>query len=106
MPDQDDGQESPSKGVSRSKIWEWAKDALALAVVPLVGWIINLSVTNAVRDEHITQLQAEVVSLHKQQEEIDEVKDDVGKANLQMVRLEGKIDLANGRHDESKSLLR
>lgn len=109
MPDQDDEQESPPKGassISRSKIWEWAKDALALAVIPLVGWIINLSVQNALRDEHISQLQAEVVALHDQQKEIDEVKDDVGKANLQMVRLEGKIDLANGRLDEIKSLLR
>lgn len=90
----------------KSKLWEWAKDALALAVIPLVGWIINLSVSNALRDAHIVQLQAEVVSLKGQQEEIDKVKADVGEANIQMVRLEGKIDLANGRLDEIKSLLR
>ena len=107
-----DPEGSPEQDVVRatsnlkSKLWEWAKDALALAVIPLVGWIVNLSVQNALRDEHISQLQAEVFSLQDQQKEIDEVKKDVGEANLQMVRLEGKIDLANGRLDEIKTLLR
>jgi hypothetical protein len=88
------------------RMWGYGKDLLSLAVLPLVGWVINLSVQNAVRDEHIMALQKDVTTLSAKLEEIEEVRADLGKANLQMVRLEGKIDLANGRLDEIKSLLR
>ena len=96
---------APKDAVTTSKVWEWAKDALAIAVLPLLAWVINLSVQNAQRDDHIQELQKEVDGLHEEQKEVAAVKDDLQKSNLQMVRLEGKIDLANGRLDEIKSLL-
>lgn len=92
--------------VTKSKIWEWIQSGLTIAVIPLVGWVINLSVENALRDERITQLQAETRDLQDQEKEIQAVKDDLQKANIQIARLEGKIDLANGRLDEIKALLR
>lgn len=91
--------------VTKSKIWEWVQSGLTIAVIPLVGWVINLSVENALRDERITQLQAETRELQDQEKEIQAVKDDLQKANIQITRLEGKIDLANGRLDEIKTLL-
>lgn len=97
--------EAAPKDAVMSKVWEWAKDALAIAVLPLLAWVINLSVQNAQRDDHIQELQKEVDGLHEEQKEVATVKDDLQKSNLQMVRLEGKIDLANGRLDEIKSLL-
>lgn len=97
--------EHNSSAALRSKLWEWGKDVLALCVIPLVGWVINLSIANALRDEHILELQNQVKDLQAGHAEIEAVKKDVGDANLQMVRLEGKIDLANGRLDEIKSLL-
>lgn len=92
--------------VSRAKVWEWVKDLSTIALVPLGLWVINLSVGNALRDERIGHLQAEITALHEQQKEIDGVKKDLQDVSLQMVRLDGKIDLANGRLDEIKSLLR
>lgn len=88
------------------KWWSVGKDVLVVAIIPLVGWIVHLSVQNAVRDEHIKQLKSEVAALEVGQEQVDEVKADVQAAAIQMAKLEGKIDLANGRLDEIKSLLR
>lgn len=76
------GQPEPTAAASRSKAWELGKDILAIAVIPLVGWVINLSVQNALRDEHIKGLQAEVAKLDAEQARIDAVKDDVQKANI------------------------
>jgi hypothetical protein len=90
---------------SALKMWGYGKDVLVVAVIPLVVWVINLSVQNAERDLHIKSLQGDVAELTDQLQKIEVVRDDLGKANLQMVRLEGKIDLANGRLDEIKSLL-
>ena len=84
---------------TKSRMWELGKDALALAVIPLLGWVINLSTQNALRDEYIQQLQGEVTSLQT-------VKVDLQAANLQLVKLEAKIDMANGRLDDIKQLLR
>jgi Tfp pilus assembly protein PilN len=92
--------------MSAAKAWEWAKDGLSMAVIPLVLWVINLSVQNALRDERITQLQGEAATLREQQKQVDAVKEDLQKANLQMVRVEGKIDLVNGRLDEIKALVK
>jgi Tfp pilus assembly protein PilN len=87
------------------KIWPLAKDLLALAVIPLLGWAINLQVNNALRDERIAQMQQHIDELREQTKEIDAVKKDMQDAALHMARLEGKIDMANGRLDEIRTLL-
>ena len=50
-------------------------------------------------------MQAEIDTVKEQQKEIEAVKKDVQEAAVHMARLEGKIDLANGRLDEIRSLL-
>ena len=88
-----------SPSISKSRLWELGKEVLAIAVIPLVGWVINLSIQNALRDEYIHQLQGEVAGLQS-------VKTDLQTANIQLVKLEAKIDIANGRLDDIKQLLR
>ncbi len=88
-----------------SRLWSLTKDLLVLLIIPLFGWVINLQVNNALRDERITQMQIEINTVKEQQKEIEAVKKDVQEAAVHMARLEGKIDLANGRLDEIRSLL-
>jgi Tfp pilus assembly protein PilN len=88
------------------RVLNYAKDALTLAVIPVVGWLITLHTGNALRDERIQNLQAEIADLREQQKELELVKKDVQDAALHMVRLEGKLDAANGRLDEIRTLLR
>jgi len=93
----------PDQGNSR--LWGIAKDLLALAVIPLLGWAINLQVNNALQDERIGQMQVQIDTLKEQSKELEAVKKDVQEAAVHMARLEGKIDMANGRLDEIRSLL-
>lgn len=93
----------PDQGNSR--LWGIAKDLLALAVIPLLGWAINLQVNNALQDERIGQMQSQIDTLKEQSKELEAVKKDVQEAAVHMARLEGKIDMANGRLDEIRSLL-
>lgn len=86
-------------------MWGIAKDLLALAVIPLLGWAINLQVNNALQDERIGQMQMQLDALKEQSKELEAVKKDVQEAAVHMARLEGKIDMANGRLDEIRSLL-
>lgn len=87
------------------KVWPLAKDLLALAVIPLLGWAINLQVNNALQDERIAQMQTHIDELREQAKEVEAVKKDVQEAAVHMARLEGKLDMANGRLDEIRSIL-
>jgi hypothetical protein len=92
-------------GGDGSRLWGLAKDGLVIAVIPLLGWAINLQVNNALQDERITQMQSQIDMLKEQAKELDAVKNDVQEAAVHMARLEGKIDMANGRLDEIRTLL-
>ena len=96
---------APTPAADSSRLWSLTKDFLVLAIIPLFGWVINLQVNNALRDERITQMQSEIDTVKEQQKEIEAVKKDVQEVAVHMARLEGKIDLANGRLDEIRSLL-
>jgi hypothetical protein len=76
----------------------WAKDVLVILVIPLMVWIIKLEVGNAQQDLRISQLQ-------QQMQEIGEIDNRVQQNAVQLARLEGKIDTANGRLDEIRSML-
>lgn len=82
-----------------------AKDGLVIAVIPLLGWAVNLQVNNALQDERIVQMQVQIDTLKDQSKELDAVKKDVQEAAVHMARLEGKIDMANGRLDEIRTIL-
>lgn len=76
----------------------WAKDVLVILVIPLLLWIIKLEVGNAQQDLQIAQLQ-------EQMEDIKEIDNRVQQNAVHLARLEGKIDTANGRLDEIRSML-
>jgi len=92
-------------GGDGNRLWGMAKDALVIAVIPLLGWAINLQVNNALQDERIVQMQLQIDTLKDQSKELDAVKKDVQEAAVHMARLEGKIDMANGRLDEIRTIL-
>ena len=98
--------ESPApKSSETGKLWGFTKELLVLAVLPLVGWVIKLEVGNAERDMRIEQLAEDQVRLEERIEESEAISVEVRNNALQLVRLEGKIDTANGRLDDIKSLL-
>ena len=77
----------------------WLKDVLVILVVPLMVWAVRLEVGNAKQDLKIVQLQQELG-------EIKEIDERVQQNAVHLARLEGKIDTANGRLDEIRSMLR
>jgi hypothetical protein len=95
----------PTGGISISRIYELGKDALAIAVVPLCLWIVNLSVENALQSERIENLQGEVDVLKEHEVKVDKLREDLQNLAVQQVRVEGKVDLANSRLDDIKVLL-
>ena len=88
-----------------SRIYELGKDVLAIAVVPLGLWIINLSVDNALQSERIVNLQTEVTTLKGDQVKVDKLREDLQTLALQEARIEGAVGLANSRLDDIKVLL-
>jgi len=88
-----------------TRMWGLFRDVLAVAVLPLLAWAINLQVNNALQDERIGQMQVQLDALKEQSKELDAVKRDVQEAAVHMARLEGKIDMANGRLDEIRTLI-
>lgn len=88
-----------------TRMWGILRDILAVAVLPLLAWAVNLQVNNALQDERLVQMQSQIDVLKEQSKELDAVKRDVQEAAVHMARLEGKIDMANGRLDEIRTLL-
>jgi hypothetical protein len=88
-----------------SRVYEIAKDLLAMAVVPLVLWIINLSVDNALQSERIEILQGQVGGLKADEVKVEKLREDLQILTVQQARLEVKVDTANSRLDDIKVLL-
>ena len=88
-----------------NKAWSVGKDLLTLLMIPAMGWLIKLEVANAERDLHIKALQEDVIELRADIAEAASIDDKVQANSIQLVRLEGKLDTANGRLDDIKSLL-
>ena len=87
------------------KAVSYAKDILVILVIPVLMWTVKLEVNNAERDLLISQSNIEI---HRLEERISEIKDidvRVQQNALHLARLEGKLDTANGRLDEIRSLL-
>jgi len=82
------------------------KDVLSFVVIPIVLWAVSVHTGDALQDERIQALQAEIVKLREQQKELELVKKDIQDAAVHMARLEGKLDVANGRLDEIRSIVR
>lgn len=71
---------------------ELAFKILSVLVIPLLGWGIKLEVSNAVQNEKITKLEAEVAAAKPM--------------SVTLGRVEEKIDATNKRLDDIKNDLR
>lgn len=76
----------------------WAKDVLVILVIPLMIWAVKLEVGNAQQDLKIVQLEQELG-------DVKEIDTRVQQNAVHLARLEGKIDTANGRLDEIRTML-
>lgn len=107
-PTQDPAPNPPSghsSGVPLSRVFEIGKDVITIAVVPLALWIVNLSIDNALQTERIENLQGEVQTLRAEQAKVEKLRDELQALAIQQARVEGKVDTANARLDQIKSLL-
>ena len=86
-------------------MWRYAKDVLAIAVLPTLIWVVKLEVGNAQRDVFIAQQETELSRLEDRLDEVKDIDTRVQQNALQLARLEGKLDTANGRLDEIRTLL-
>ena len=86
-------------------MFQWAKDILVILVIPSLLWIVKLEVSNAQRDLMITQQSGEIQRLEERMSEFKDIDARVQANALQLARLEGKLDTANGRLDEIRTIL-
>jgi len=86
-------------GSHTSKFVDVAFKVLSVIVIPVVLWGVKLEVTNAIQDERILEMQADL-------DKFSDITESVQKNTLALVRLEGKIDNVNEKIDEVKKLLR
>lgn len=96
----------PDTKVNAHKLWEYARDGLALLVIPAFIWVVKLEVGNAQRDLRIESLEAENVQLRIELKEAQDIEDGVQSNAVKLAELTGKLDTANGRLSEIASLLR
>jgi hypothetical protein len=88
-----------------SKALQYGKDILVILVIPALLWIVKLETGNAQRDLMLQQSMDEVARLEVRIGEIRDIDQRVQENALQLARLEGKLDTANGRLDEIRSIL-
>ena len=88
-----------------SKALQYGKDILVILVIPALIWIVKLETGNAQRDLMLQQSMDEVARLEVRIGEIRDIDQRVQENALQLARLEGKLDTANGRLDEIRSIL-
>lgn len=88
-----------------TKALQWARDILVLLVIPALLWIVKLETGNAQRDLLLQQSRDEVARLEERIGEIRDIDVRVQENALHLARLEGKLDTANGRLDEIRSIL-
>ena len=86
-------------------MFQWAKDILVILVIPSLLWIVKLEVGNAQRDLMIAQQEGEIQRLEERMSEFKDIDSRVQANALQLARLEGKLDTANGRLDEIRTIL-
>lgn len=85
--------------------FQYLKDVLVILVIPALLWIVKLEVGNAQRDMRLQQYQEETLRLEARISEIKDIDSRVQENALHLARLEGKLDTANGRLDEIRSIL-
>lgn len=88
-----------------TKAYGYVKDVLTIAVVPLVLLLWQLSSHSALQSERIENLKGEVTLLRADQAKVDRLREDLQTLAIQQARIEGKVESANARLDQIKSLL-
>ena len=74
------------------QVYSMSKDVLTVLVIPAILWIVKLEVANAVQDEKIATLQAQVVDLRQVTTAIGNINVSVGSLQTQMGGVEKKVD--------------
>ena len=95
--------QSSPEGIQRALTW--GKDVLVLLIFPVLIWTIKLEIGNAERDLLIAHTDTEIMRLEDRIGEMKDIDNRVQENALQLARLEGKLDTANGRLDEIRNLL-
>lgn len=72
---------------------------LSILVIPMIIWGVKLEVTNALQDERIAEMQADLVRLSN-------VTTQVQAMNVALVRLEEKITNVDGKIRDVERLIR
>jgi hypothetical protein len=84
--------------MSNSSIWGVAREVLTILVIPLLGWGVSIEVRAAIHGERLTHLTKDL-------NQLGVVQKTVTGNSLKLARLEGKLDAANERLTEIKSML-
>lgn len=85
--------------IPATKVWPFAKDILIIAIIPMIGWVIKIEVSNAQRDSEIQQL-------NQASGRVRDLDARVQTNAIQMARMEEKIDAVNRRLDGIHSEMR
>ena len=85
--------------MDKSKWTDLAFKVLSVLVIPLLVWGVKLEVSQAVQNEKIARLEAEVASAKS-------IKDGVAANTNALGRVEEKIDATNRRLDDIRADLR
>jgi len=97
--------DNETAGLTGAKLWSYAKDVLTITIIPLCLWGVKLEVGNAERDLRIEDLKEDITELKTDIKEAQGIEQGVHGNALKLAELSGKLDTANGRLDEIKSLL-
>ena len=84
--------------MSTSSVWGVAREVLTILVIPLLGWGVSIEVRAAVQGERLTQITRDI-------HQLSAVQKTVTGNSIKLARLEGKLDAANERLTEIKSML-
>lgn len=82
----------PDNKVSAGVAWGYAKELLAMAVIPLALWGVKLEVSNALQDERIADLED---ALAKAEAAPISISEKVASNTERLIRVETKIDTTN-----------
>lgn len=87
-----------SATVSRRKAFDIFVKVMSIAVIPVLGWVIKLEVTNAIQDERIQELQADV-------QKNTNISIAVQQNTTSLVKLETQLDYVSMNIEDIKRLL-
>lgn len=87
-----------STSLTKSKAFDIFVKVMSIAVIPVLGWVIKLEVTNAIQDERIQELQTDV-------QKNTNISIAVQQNTTSLVKLETQLDYVSLNIEDIKRLL-